>query len=93
MTAYREITRCRVDGSQTFASVLNCGYQAQTGVFPKTFAEVTVGPLELVWCPLSGLLRLKHSYQSSEMYGDNCGYRSGLNQSMANHPTDFVRQS
>ena len=91
MTAYKQITRCRVDGSQNLVSVLNLGYQALTGVFPKTVTEeVTVGPLELVWSPTSGLLQLKHSYESSEMYGDNYGYRSGLNQSMVNHLTDKI---
>ena len=31
------------------------------------------------------MLQLAHSYDSSEMYGDNYGYRSGLNQSMVDH--------
>jgi hypothetical protein len=91
VTAYREISNCRIDPSTTLVSVLNLGHQALTGVFPTTAAQpVTVGPLELVWCPVSGLLQLKHSYESSEMYGDNYGYRSGLNQSMVNHLTDKI---
>jgi hypothetical protein len=91
MAAYREIDKCRVDQSTNLISVLNLGRQALTGVFPKTVsAPVTVGPLELVWSPSSGLLQLKHSYELSEMYGDNYGYRSGLNQSMVNHLTDKV---
>ncbi len=52
---------------------------------------MTAGPLELVWSPSSGLLQLKHSYAPSEMYGDNYGYRSGLNQSMVDHLTNKVR--
>jgi len=91
MTAYTQIEACRVGGGTDLVSVLNLGHQALTGVFPKTPDEpVTVGPLELVWCPSSGLLQLKHSYAASEMYGDNYGYRSGLNQSMVNHLTDKV---
>jgi C-methyltransferase C-terminal domain/Putative zinc binding domain/Methyltransferase domain len=91
MAAYREIEHCRVDPSTNLVSVLNLGNQALTGVFPRDFYQpVTIGPLELVWCPASGLLQLKHSYESSEMYGDNYGYRSGLNQSMVNHLTDKV---
>ncbi|HTB88469.1 MAG TPA: class I SAM-dependent methyltransferase [Steroidobacteraceae bacterium] len=91
MAAYREIKHCRVDQSPNLVSVLNLGHQALTGVFPKQSSEpVTVGPLELVWCPSSGLLQLKHSYESSEMYGDNYGYRSGLNQSMVNHLNDKI---
>ena len=86
MTAYSEIDKCRVGGQKDLVSVLNLGEQALTGVFPATKEEeVTKGPLELVWSPSSGLLQLKHSYDSSEMYGDNYGYRSGLNQSMVDH--------
>lgn len=66
--------------------VLNLGEQCLTGAFPKTRTEaVTKGPLELVWCADSGLLQLRHSYSLSEMYGDNYGYRSGLNSSMVAH--------
>lgn len=91
MNLYKEIKRCRVGDSDHLISVLNLGVQALTGVFPKSADQkVTEGPLELVLCPDSGLLQLKHTYEPSEMYGDNYGYRSGLNQSMVNHLTDKV---
>lgn len=32
-----------------------------------------------------GLLQLEHSYDPSEMYGTNYGYRSGLNKGMVKH--------
>jgi hypothetical protein len=92
MTAYKEISGCRVSGSSHLISVLNLGYQVLTGIFPKKREDkITSGPLELVWCPDSGLLQLRHSYQPSEMYGENYGYRSGLNQSMVNHLSEKVR--
>jgi hypothetical protein len=91
MTAYNKLSRCRVSGSENLVSVLNLGYQALTGVFPANpSVPVTSGPLELVWCPDSGLLQLNHSYDAAEMYGDNYGYRSGLNQSMVDHLTHKV---
>lgn len=91
MSNYHQIEACRISKSKNLVSVLNLGFQSLTGVFPKTADQkVTVGPLELVWCPDSGLLQLKHSYEPSEMYGDNYGYRSGLNQSMVTHLTDKV---
>ncbi len=91
MSSYKEVSHCRVSNSQNLISVLNLGHQTLTGVFPKSSSEkITKGPLEIVWCPESGLLQLKHSYEPSEMYGDNYGYRSGLNQSMVNHLTDKV---
>jgi len=80
------IDQCRVSGSNNLITILNLGNQALTGVFPKSKNEkITNGPLELVWCPDSGLLQLKHSYDLSEMYGENYGYKSGLNISMVEH--------
>ena len=91
MTSYKAIEKCRVGGTKNLVSVLNLGHQALTGVFPGSASEpVTVGPLELVWSPDSGLLQLRDTYESSEMYGDNYGYRSGLNQSMVDHLTNKV---
>lgn len=92
MTSYRQISSCRISGKSNLIPVLNLGKQALTGVFPQTKEQqVTNGPLELVWAPDSGLLQLNHSYEPSEMYGDNYGYRSGLNQSMVDHLTHKVR--
>jgi len=91
MKGYKQIDHCRVSESPNLVSVLNLGHQALTGVFPKrTNDKITTGPLELVWCPDSGLLQLAHSYDAKEMYGENYGYRSGLNQSMVTHLTDKV---
>ena len=90
--SYEKLTRCRVSGSQNLVSVLNLGHQELTGVFPKSRdQEITSGPLELVWCPDSGLLQLGHSFNAGEMYGENYGYRSGLNQSMVRHLTQKIR--
>lgn len=83
---FREINKCRISESEHLVTVLSLGEQYLTGVFPKSKEEkVSRGPLDLVLCPESGLVQLKQSYSFSEMYGDNYGYRSGLNQSMVNH--------
>ena len=83
---YTEINKCRISGSTNLVPVLSLGEQYLTGVFPKSPAEeITKGPLDLLWCPDSGLLQLKQSYNLEEMYGDNYGYRSGLNASMIRH--------
>jgi hypothetical protein len=90
---YTALERCRVSGSKMLVPVLDLGEQALTGVFPRSETEnVTTGPLRLVWCPESKLLQLAHSYDLGEMYGDNYGYRSGLNQSMVRHLTQKVRE-
>jgi hypothetical protein len=88
---YQKINKCRVSGDTHLVSILDLGRQTLTGVFPTSpNAEVTSGPLEMVWCPSSGLVQLRHSYNPNEMYGENYGYRSGLNQSMVEHLTNKV---
>jgi hypothetical protein len=82
----KRIEKCRVSGENDLVTVLELGDQELTGVFPSTTEEaVTVGPIELVWSPSSGLLQIGHIYPPEEMYGDNYGYRSGLNKSMVTH--------
>ena len=89
----RRISKCRISQSTNLISVLSLGEQALTEVFPRELnSPVTVGPLELLWCPDSGLLQLAHSYDAAEMYGENYGYRSGLNQSMVRHLTQKIEQ-
>ncbi|WP_200917658.1 class I SAM-dependent methyltransferase [Methylobacterium sp. Leaf89] len=88
--AYTKLEACRVSGSKNLVPVLHLGEQELTGVFPKPGQPVTAGPLDLVWCPDSGLLQLAHTYNAGEMYGDNYGYRSGLNASMVRHLTQKV---
>ena len=89
---YTEIEKCRVSGSTNLVTVLSLGEQCLTGVFPKSPNDpITKGPLDLVWCPDSGLLQLKQSYSLEEMYGDNYGYRSGLNNYMVKHLQQKIR--
>ena len=89
--SYQRIDRCRVSGSPNLVPVLHLGEQELTGTFPPPGQSVTRGPLELVWCPQSGLLQLAHSFDPTEMYGENYGYRSGLNASMVAHLTQKIR--
>jgi NDP-4-keto-2,6-dideoxyhexose 3-C-methyltransferase len=83
------ITRCRICGENQLTSLMLLENQALTGVFPKTKTEkVTSGSVELVKCTSlngCGLVQLRQSYDLSEMYGLNYGYRSGLNASMVRH--------
>lgn len=91
-----KINGCRVCGNQNLVQVLDLGEQMLTGVFPRARdASVTIGPLRLVKCmgdQTCGLLQLEHSFDLGEMYGDNYGYRSGLNQSMVLHLREKVRR-
>lgn len=94
---YKKINKCRICGNTQLECVLDLGEQMLTGVFPRAKdAKVTTGPLRLVKCTGSdqvcGLLQMEHSYDLVEMYGENYGYRSGLNASMVAHLHDKVRK-
>lgn len=88
---YSKISACRICGNKQLEPILDLGDQMLTGVFPKYKDPLaaTVGPLQLVKClgdsSTCGLVQLAHSYDLSEMYGLNYGYRSGLNKSMVSH--------
>ncbi len=93
---YKEINKCRVCGNANLVTVINLGDQALTGVFPVQGEIVERGPLEMVKCfgvegaEACGLVQLKHDYQMEKLYGDNYGYRSGLNKSMVEHLKGIV---
>jgi len=88
-TLYQRIDRCRVCGNPRLEPLIDLGEQALTGVFPRRRDQrVPGGPLVLVKChgaEACGLVQLLDSYSADEMYGDNYGYRSGLNASMVGH--------
>lgn len=89
MDMYIEAAACRICGNDQFTSVMDLGEQALTGIFPKSRDEdVGAGPVELIRCSSAGgcgLVQLRQSYDVSQMYGENYGYRSGLNASMVQH--------
>jgi NDP-4-keto-2,6-dideoxyhexose 3-C-methyltransferase len=88
---FEQITRCSICGNPELVPILDLGVQALTGVFPRSREQlVGRGPLELVKCRGSvaescGLVQLRHAYSSSELYGENYGYRSSLNPAMVAH--------
>ena len=93
---FKNIYKCRVCKNTNLISIMNLGNQFLTGKFPKFKNEkVTSGPVELIKCfgdKFCGLVQLKQSYDLSEMYGMNYGYRSGLNKHMVNHLQSKVKK-
>lgn len=88
---YKKIESCRICGNTNLIEVLSLGKQALTGIFPKEKdQDVSIVPLTIVKChgevdEVCHLLQLENTYSLEQMYGDNYGYRSGLNSSMVNH--------
>jgi hypothetical protein len=83
---YHEITQCRVCGGAELIPSIDMGHMAMTGEFPRhPGVRVEKGPVSLCLCANCSLLQMKQGYSLKDMYGDNYGYRSGLNASMVKH--------
>ncbi len=82
---YDEIKKCRISGSTNLIPVVNLGEQSITGIFikPEDPDPISV-PLDLVYCPESMFLQLRHTVDSDLMYS-SYWYRSGTNQTMRDH--------
>ncbi len=91
---YTQIKGCRICANENLNTILELGEQYLTGVFPiaECHDQLTKGPLTLMKCSVCGLVQLKHSYELTELYGPNYGYRSGLNQSMVHHLSQKVEK-
>lgn len=85
---FKEITECRICQNKNLIDILDLWTQALTWIFPNPSDELESWPLALVkcsWEDCCGLLQLKHNYDLEKLYGDDYGYRSGLNQWMVRH--------
>lgn len=92
--SYREISQCRICGNKRLETILDLGMQALTGIFPRPGETVEESPVVLVKCHgegACGLVQIKHSVSLEQMYGENYGYRSGLNRSMVDHLQALAR--
>lgn len=87
----KEALCCRICKSPDLVTLLDLGVQQLSGFFPKEEHETLASfPLVLIKCndfsgEGCGLVQLKYSCSVSILYGDNYGYRSGLNPSMLAH--------
>ena len=82
---------CRISKKDDLITVCDLGRHHLCGNFPSTIEEdIPSASLSLGWSPSSNLLQLRHESDITDMYGENYGYRSGLNISMVNHLKDKV---
>ena len=87
---FHKIEKCRVCGNKHYSTVLDLGNQYLSGIFPKSVdLDMYRGPLKLVKCDEltggCGHVQLEHTFDLPTMYGEEYGYRSGLNSSMVKH--------
>ncbi len=81
--------RCRLCGSDNYASILDMG-----AIYPSNFIDNGPGvkpkPLHLVKCTSCDLVQLRETFDLDLMYRDHYWYRSALNKSMVGSLKDVV---
>ena len=88
---FEKIKYCRICKDQNLKELLELGDFYLSGIFPSFKNQsLEKGPLTLVICYSCGLVQLGHQYDMEKLFGDNYGYRSGLNRQMVSHLNNFV---
>ena len=93
-----KINHCRCCKNTNLITLFDLGDQALSSRFPKADEkDAFVTPLVLVKCDdrnshACGLIQLLHNTSQDELYMNNYGYRSGLNQSMVNHLGELIKE-
>ena len=86
-----KIKKCRSCNSNKLQRLFSLGNQYFTGIFPKNkHQKVPRGKLILVMCNGCKLVQLSENFNLKKMYGNNYGYRTGLNIYMVNHIKDKI---
>jgi GDP-mannose 4,6-dehydratase len=89
-----ELLNCRICGCSHLDDVIDLGVQGLASVFPRhPHDEIPNAPLILTKCAECGLVQLKHTMPSQQMYQTMMyGYRSGLNATMMGHLEGIVKE-
>ena len=83
---YKKINKCRISNDDKLFKIFDFGKINLTGVFPNSLnTKIEETPLSVVFSKKSKLLQLQHNYDPNKLFGNNYGYRSGLNTSMVYH--------
>jgi len=83
---YSKIKSCRISNDQQLIAIGKLGPLTLTGSFLKSVkSKIPITPVNIVFSKKSLLLQLAHNYKLSRLFGNNYGYRSGLNKTMVKH--------
>ena len=89
-TIITEIISCRLCNSNELTTVISLGEQIITSRFPE-YGDFSTPktPIDLCKCNNCGLLQLKQTTFSNELYEHEYGYRSGISNTMRAHLKDY----
>ena len=95
MLNHKKVNQCRICNSQ-LSPFFNLGKMHLCGLFPKNInLKIPILPLNIKICNnyKCQLVQLSHNYDLKKLFGQNYGYRSGLNPFMINHIKDIYKFS
>jgi len=83
---YHKIKYCRLCKSNKLKPIINFGSISLSTKFPSKRTKYKIKtPMIFGICQKCRLAQLLHNYNLKELYNDDYGYRSGINQSMISH--------
>lgn len=85
-------SNCRICGSDQLDSILDLGKLPISGYFPLPTEQVPEYPLDFAKCKVCGLHQLRHVMPITELYSENYGYESHLNNFMVSHLRETATQ-
>lgn len=88
-----KLNTCRICKSESLTDVIDLGNQIITSRWPKYGDYSTPStPVCLCLCNECGLVQLKETTNSSELYEYEYGYRSGISNTMRTHLLEYQRE-
>ena len=93
MTVISVISNCRICNDDQLVDVIDLGEQVITSRFP-VYGDYTTPktPVSLCMCQKCGLLQLRQTTFSSELYEYEYGYRSGISNTMGSHLKQYQEE-
>ena len=88
---YNKIHRCRLCYSNKLKPLIDFGSICLSSAFPyKNLKYKKIIPMIFGICKNCRSVQLLHDYDLKELYNNDYGYRSGINQSMIDHLTNIT---
>ena len=93
MSIIQFLRNCRICKSVELIDVISLGEQSITSRFPNygDFSTPTT-PIHLCMCQECGLIQLRETTNSSELYEYEYGYRSGISNTMKTHLKEYQEE-
>ena len=90
---YKKISSCRLCYSKKIKSIIDFGPISLSSTFPYKHSKYNeIVPMIFGICKSCRLPQLLHNYDLKELYNEDYGYRSGINQTMVNHLSGITRE-